>query len=110
MKLEYLLLPSTTTLDTSLINSSSKNLRIKQHKPNLTDSERESIYNLLNQYSVKGKLPRGLLGEISVRFGVKPRTDAKIRVLMCYKVGIKLMYQSLTTALFIQLFKNNYYD
>jgi hypothetical protein len=78
MKLEYLLLPSDTTFNTSIANSTSKNLRIKKHKPNLTDAERESIYNILSKYSVKGKLPRGLLREISIRFGVKPRTISRI--------------------------------
>jgi hypothetical protein len=77
MKIEYLLLPSSIA-NPSQITSNPTNYRIKQNKPNLTDIERESIYSLLNKYSFNGKLPRGILGEISSQFGVKPRTISRI--------------------------------
>jgi hypothetical protein len=76
MKLEYLLIPTDATPAYSM--QIFKNYKIKQQKPNLTDRERESIYSQLSQYSVNGKLPRGLLGEISSQFGVKPRTISRI--------------------------------
>ncbi|KXN66647.1 hypothetical protein CONCODRAFT_11455, partial [Conidiobolus coronatus NRRL 28638] len=58
-------------------NSSTKD-DSKVQKPNLTNSERQKIYDLLNRSSFNGKLPRGILSEISLRFKVKPRTISRI--------------------------------
>jgi hypothetical protein len=52
--------------------------KIKASKPNLTNQERLIIYELLKQNSFNGKLPRGILADISERFGVKPRTISRI--------------------------------
>jgi hypothetical protein len=72
MKIEYLLIQS------SVSNTIPDTRIIKQAKRNLSDYERESIYTILNQNSSHGKLPRGILSEISKRFGVKPRTISRI--------------------------------
>jgi hypothetical protein len=50
----------------------------KVQKPNLTNSERQKIYDFLNRCSFNGKLPRGILSEVSLRFKVKPRTISRI--------------------------------
>jgi hypothetical protein len=69
--------------DENVYNDSTKahnpNNKFKKiQKPNLTNSERQKIYDLLNQSSFNGKLPRGMLTEMSLRFKVRPRTISRI--------------------------------
>jgi hypothetical protein len=75
MKIEFLLATNTSTTISSVLKKYRKQ---KQNKPNLTDKERAIIYSLLKQSAFNGRLPRGVLGEISQRFGVKPRTVSRI--------------------------------
>jgi hypothetical protein len=91
VKQEYLKSPTNSSSYFEHIYESEADLHSQDHvhssgtkddnrvqKPNLTNSERQKIYDLLNRSSFNGKLPRGILSEVSLRFKVKPRTISRI--------------------------------
>jgi hypothetical protein len=88
---EYITSPDSSSISFEHIYESEEDLHSQAHahssstkddskvqKPNLTNSQRQKIYDLLNRSSFNGKLPRGILSEVSLRFKVKPRTISRI--------------------------------